>query len=112
MSKLFVLMFALISSLGVSAMVIAQSSSALAAMTQGSQLSQSSRKPVGLGAKSGDSNCQSGSGDTGNQKAAKKDGCVPVVAGHSYGGDEMRRIDTPSSARVLQMIEPRVGAGH
>ncbi len=104
MSKPCIATFALITALGLSAAVDAQSATATAS-EQAHQDAPASRHRI---LKPGDRNCLQ---STGSLIPARKGECLPV-AGRSYSEQELRRTGAIDTAHALQMLDPRISLGH
>jgi hypothetical protein len=107
MSKLSIVICALLTGLGISALATAQNvaSTAEAPASHAVTKSASTAHPV---PKPGNRNCLR---DTGSLIPAKKGECLPV-AGRSYSGDELRRTGMQNNARALQTLDPSISVGH
>lgn len=107
MSKLSIAICALLTGLGISALVNAQSATPVAEAQTNHAVTQSASTahPV---PKPGDRNCLR---DTGSLIPAKKGECLPV-AGRSYSAEELRRTGMQNNARALQALDPSISVGH
>ena len=104
MSKPCIATFALITALGLSAAVDAQSATATPS-EQAHQDAPASRHRI---LKPGDRNCLQ---STGSLIPARKGECLPV-AGRSYSERELRRTGAIDTAHALQMLDPSISLGH
>ncbi|WP_158752750.1 hypothetical protein [Dyella sp. S184] len=106
MLKTTVISLALVVSLGVSALAVAQSASAqVASPSDNTPSSQADAMQGHQVIKPGDRNCIR---DTGSLIPAKKGQCLQAATGRSYSRQDLQNTGAINNAQALRMLDPSI----